>query len=187
MTSRFRVTTNNVDQGFSSNKKIKPTKIDQSENCGHEILFSLTLTLILTLNPFLCSVLHYIIALDEMHSSAVLSLTAFFYEVAVSWSWWEWREREQSGPAPTALHSRRGLAETGRPHCLSLSEILYRNHYYYVVVMRLRLGRRLVNLLPLAQRTINKTFHKWRRRQNMGRWSWVRIPRPPWNRFLKKS
>ena len=33
-------------------------------------------------------------------------------------------------------------------------------------VMRLRLGRRLINLfLPLAQRT--KTFHKWRRRQNM--------------------
>ena len=36
-------------------------------------------------------------------------------------------------------------------------------------VMRLTLGRRLVNLLPVAQRT--NAFHKWRRRQDMGRWS----------------
>ena len=28
---------------------------------------------------------------------------------------------------------------------------------------------------------------KWRRRQTMGRWSWVRISRPPWKRFLKNS
>ena len=52
-------------------------------------------------------------------------------------------------------------------------------------VVRLSLGRRLVNLLPVARRS--NAFHKWRRRQNMGRWSWVRISRPPWKRFLKKS
>ena len=52
-------------------------------------------------------------------------------------------------------------------------------------VIRLSLGRRLVNLSPVAQRT--NAFHKWRRRQTMGRWSWVRISRPPWKRFLKKS
>ena len=53
------------------------------------------------------------------------------------------------------------------------------------IVIRLSLGRRLVNLSPVAQRT--NAFHKWRRRQTMGRWSWVRISRPPWKRFLKKS
>ena len=36
-------------------------------------------------------------------------------------------------------------------------------------VIRLSLGRRLVNLLPVAQRT--NAFHIWRRRQTMGRWS----------------
>ena len=29
--------------------------------------------------------------------------------------------------------------------------------------------------------------HMWRRRQTIDRWSWVRISRPPWKRFLKKS
>ena len=48
-------------------------------------------------------------------------------------------------------------------------------------VIRLSLGRRLVKLLPVAQRT--KAFtNKWRRRQTMGRWSWVRISRPPWRK-----
>ena len=51
--------------------------------------------------------------------------------------------------------------------------------------MRLTLGRRLVNLLPVAQQT--NVLHKWCRRQDMGRWSWVRISLPPWKRFSKKS
>ena len=36
-------------------------------------------------------------------------------------------------------------------------------------IIRLSLGRRLVNLLPVAQRT--NAPHKWRRRQTMSRWS----------------
>ena len=52
-------------------------------------------------------------------------------------------------------------------------------------VIRLSLGRRLVNLFTSSP--TDECLNKWRRRQAMGRWSWVRISRPPWKRFLKKS
>ena len=52
-------------------------------------------------------------------------------------------------------------------------------------VIRLSLGRRLVNLLPVAQRT--NAFTNGVDGRTTGRWSWVRISRPPWKRFLKKS
>ena len=53
-------------------------------------------------------------------------------------------------------------------------------------VIRLSLGMRLVNLLPVAQRTNALTNGIVDR--TMGHWSWGRISRPPWKkRFLKKS
>ena len=52
-------------------------------------------------------------------------------------------------------------------------------------ITRLRLGGLLVNLSPVAQRTNPLTNGVFGR--TMGRWSWVRISRPPWKRFLKKS
>ena len=52
-------------------------------------------------------------------------------------------------------------------------------------VVRLSLGKRLVNLLPVAQRT--NAFTNGVVGRTMGRWSWVRISRPPWKRFSKKS
>ena len=52
-------------------------------------------------------------------------------------------------------------------------------------VIRLSLGRRSVNLLPVAQRT--NAFTNGVVGRTMGPWSWVRISRPPWKRFLKKS
>ena len=55
-----------------------------------------------------------------------------------------------------------------------------------VSVMRFRLDRHSVKLLPLFSPT-DYDLSKWRRRQDVGRWSWVRLSRPPWNRFLKKS
>ena len=59
------------------------------------------------------------------------------------------------------------------------------SHYCLSGVIRLSLGRRLVNLLPVAQRT--NAFTNGVVGRTMGRWSWVRISRPPWKRFLKKS
>ena len=50
-------------------------------------------------------------------------------------------------------------------------------HETDIFVIRLSLGRRLINLLPVAQRT--NASHKSRRRQTMGRWSRVRMSRPP--------
>ena len=52
-------------------------------------------------------------------------------------------------------------------------------------VIRLSLGRRLVNILPVPQRT--NAFTNGVVGRTMGRWSWVRISRAPWKRFLKKS
>ena len=47
------------------------------------------------------------------------------------------------------------------------------------------LGRRLVNLLPVARRS--KALTNGVVDETMGRWSWVRISRPPWKRIFKKS
>ena len=60
---------------------------------------------------------------------------------------------------PTCLHFLLCVVENGKKNVKN-NNLMGKEagHLSHRSVMRLRLGRRLVKILPLAQRTINKTF-----------------------------